>query len=120
MADASPRGKNRTRSLRRLPKSRVRVTCRRGALDLGPNVARSIVDLSLDEIQLVVKEALEPGGQVSVGLEGQTDRRPTVSVGKVVWCNPTEDGAYWADIQFEKPLPYAFVMQISWLARTGE
>jgi hypothetical protein len=109
---------NRTRNTRRLPKGSVRVTCRRGALDLGPNVAMSIVDMSAEGIRLVVKESLEPGKQVSVGLEGQTDRRPTVCIGSVVSCSPTPEGAYWAGIQFEKSLPHKFVLQISWQAGT--
>ena len=113
MSDAPPPGASRSRALRRLPKNTVRVTCRRGGLDLGPNLARSIADLSEDAIGLVVKEALEPGGQVSVGLEGQADRRPTLRVGKVVWCKPTEEGSYGARIQFETSLPYQFVLQIS-------
>jgi PilZ domain len=113
MAESSPQGKNRRRNMRRLPKSRVRVTCRRGGLDLGANLALSIVDLCEAGIRLVVKEALEPGREVSVGLEGQTHSRPTLRVGKVVWCLPTADGVYWAGVQFEKGLPYSLVLEIS-------
>jgi hypothetical protein len=89
------------------------VTCRRGALDLGPNVAVAPSDVCQSGIRLVVKQALEPGEQVSVGLEGQTHTRPTVRVGKVVWCLPTPDGAFWAGVQFEKDLPYALVLEVS-------
>ena len=78
MAEPPPSRKNRRRSLRRLPKSRVRVTCRRGGFDLGPNLAVSVVDLCEGGIRLVVMEALEPGRDVSIGLEGQTHSRPTL------------------------------------------
>ena len=62
MAELPARGKNRRRSLRRPPKNRVRVTCPRGGLDLGPNLALSVVDLCEAGIRLVVKEALEQSG----------------------------------------------------------
>ena len=113
MAEPPPSRKNRRRSLRRLPKSRVRVTCRRGGLDLGPNLAVSVVDLCEGGIRLVVMEALEPGRDVSIGLEGQTHSRPTLHIGKVVWCLPTADGVFWAGVRFEKGLPYSFVLEVS-------
>ena len=82
-------------------------------MDLGPNLAISIAEISETEIGLVVKEALEPDQEVSVGLEGQTDRRPTVRVGRVEWCLPTDDNTYCVGIKFDKSLPYSFVLQVS-------
>jgi hypothetical protein len=82
-------------------------------LDLGPNLAVSIAEISEAGITLVVKEALEPEQKVSVGLEGQTDRRPTLRVGRVEWCLPTADNTYCVGIEFDKTLPYSFVLQVS-------
>lgn len=101
------------RALRRTPKARVRVTCRPGVLDLGPNVALSVVDVGEEGILLVAKEALPPGRPVSVGLEGQSHNRPTVRVGQVVSCLPLTDGAHVIDVHFEKALPYQFLIEIS-------
>ena len=78
MAESSRPVQNRRRNMRRPSKNRVRVTCRRGGLDLGPNLGLAMVDLCEAGVRLVVKEPLEPGCAVSVGLEGQSHSRPTL------------------------------------------
>jgi PilZ domain len=113
MSDAAPPDKNRRRCRRRAPRSRVRVTCRRGGLDLGPNLALSVQDLSEAGVRLVVKEPLEPGREVSIGLEGQSHSRPILRGGVVIWCLDRPDGAYWIGVRFEKELPYTLVLELS-------
>jgi hypothetical protein len=113
MSETKPPEKNRRRCRRRPPRSRVHVTCRRGGLDLGPNLALSVLDLSEAGVRLVVKEPLDLGKEVSVGLEGQSHTRPIVRVGTVVWRLPAPDGAYCIGVRFEKALPYTFVLELS-------
>ena len=113
MHEAVPPPKNRRRVLRRPPKSRVRVTCRRGVLDLGPNLALSVVDLSEAGVRLLLNEPLEPGQLVSVGLEGQSHTRPTVRVGTVIWRLPAADGRHEVGVFFEKALPYQLVLELT-------
>lgn len=113
MSDAALPDKNRRRCRRRPPRGRVRVTCRRGGLDLGPNLALSVLDLSEAGVRLVVKTPLEPGREVSVGLEGQSHSRPILRVGAVVWCLAAADGAYCIGVRFEKELPYTLVLELS-------
>ncbi len=113
MAESPPRVQNRRRNMRRPSKKRVRVTCRRGGLDLGPNLGLAMVDLCEAGVRLVVKEPLEPGCAVSVGLEGQSHNRPTLRIGSVVWCLAAADGTYLTGVRFEKGLPYTFVLELT-------
>jgi hypothetical protein len=93
-------------SPRRLPRGSVRVYLRLGGLDVGPDLAMSLHDLSEGGAALVVKEAVEIGKEVSVGLEGQSQSRPIVRIANVVWCRPAANGAYAIGVSFQKNLPY--------------
>jgi hypothetical protein len=113
MSELTPSKKNRRRCRRRPPKSRVRVTCRRGGLDLGPNLGLTVLDVSEAGIGLLVKEDVEEGREVSIGLEGQSHSRPMVRVGIVVWRKCAADGAFVIGVRFEKALPYTFVLELT-------
>jgi PilZ domain len=93
-------------SPRRSPRGSVRAYLRLGGLDLGSDLALSLLDLSEGGAALVVKEAVEIGKEVSVGLEGQSQSRPIMRVANVVWCRPAADGAYAIGVGFQKSLPY--------------
>lgn len=105
MSETTPTPERRL-SRRRLPRGSVRAYLRLGSLDLGPDLALSLLDLSEGGAALVVKEAVERGREVSVGLEGQSHSRPIVRVGNVVWSRPAADGAYLIGVGFQKGLPY--------------
>ena len=96
----------RRRSRRRQPRGTVRVYLRLGGLDLGPNLALSLLDLSEGGAALTVNAAVEPGRVVSIGLEAQSQPRPILRIANVVWSKPAADGAYVIGVAFEKDLPY--------------
>jgi len=75
-------------------------------MDLGANLALALLDLSETGASMSVKEAMEPGREVTVGLEGQSHPRPVVCVGNVVWCKPAAGGVFTVGITFQKRLPY--------------
>ena len=106
-------------SPRRLPRSSVRAYLRLGGLDLGPDLAFSLLDLSEGGAALAVKEAVEVGKEVSIGLEGQTQRRPIVRVANVVW-SMAADGAYAIGICFQKALPYRDYIDLTQPIREAE
>ena len=64
----------RRNSRRRKPRASVRAYLRLGGLDIGPDLALSLLDLSEGGAGLLVKQAIEVGKEVSVGLEGQGTR----------------------------------------------
>ncbi len=97
----------------RPPKSAVRVSCRRGVLDMGPNLAVSLLALSQTGARLAVAEAPPTGRDVSVGLAGPTYRRPVVRVGRVVWSAPSADGTWQIGVAFHDRLPYRDLVELS-------
>jgi len=109
----------RRNSPRRLPRASVRAYLRLGGLDLGPDLALRLLDLSEGGAGLLMKEAVEVGKEVSVGLEGQTHPRPVVRVANVVW-SMAADGAYAIGICFQKALPYRDYIDLTQPIREAE
>ena len=106
MTEPNPPGRNRRLNRRRPAKHRVKVVCRANAMDLGPNLALAVLDVSETGMRLMVKDLLRPGREVSVSLEGQSIRRPLLRVADVAWCVPAADGAYCLGVSFQKRLSY--------------
>lgn len=102
--ELSPPSRERRLSPRRAAKGVLKAVCRQGTLEIGPNLALSVLDLSETGARLVVNEALEPGRRVYVNLEGALGDRPILRGGSVVWSLPTADGAFCVGVQFHKPL----------------
>ena len=113
MTEPTSAGHNRRLSRRRPAKGRVKVACRRGALDIGSNLALSLLDVSETGARLMVKQALEPGREVSIGLEGQSSIRPIPRVAVVAWCVAAADGAFCTGVIFQKRLAYRDLLELS-------
>ena len=108
----SPRRQNRRASYRRLVRRGVRVTCQRGDLGLGPDLALALLDLSENGARLAVKEPLQPGEEVELNLEGIWHRQPLRRLANVSWCAPKGDGRLEIGVRFQKGLPYAELSQL--------
>lgn len=112
MKETTPGG-NKRLSRRRVAKTSIRATLRLGGLDMGPNVGRSLVDLSESGARVTVHAALEPKQEVSLSMEGQSHSRPVVRVGRVIWCRPADEGAFLVGVAFDKRLPYAAFLELT-------
>jgi PilZ domain len=112
MSEKTNARSNRRLSQRRVAKRRVKVTCRRGALDLGANLALLLLDLSETGVRLVVSGALQPGVEVTISLEGQSRARPLIRLGNVAWCMPTEPQSFCIGVNFQKRLPYRDFLEL--------
>jgi hypothetical protein len=97
---------NRRNFLRRLASSKIKVICRKGNLDMGPNLAKAVLDISESGVRLVLKAPIEVGQYVSVSLEGVLHMRPIVCTGKVVWTAELAEGGYCVGVRLEKYLTY--------------
>ena len=108
MAERPPASSERKRrySPRRLPWGRVKATCRRSGPDADTDLAAALLDVSEAGVRMIVKDALKPGSEVSVSLQGQANTRPVLRTGKVAWSLPTTDGAYCVGIGFHKRLTH--------------
>lgn len=113
MSDVSLAHHNRRIDRRREPKRSTKVTCRKGALDLGPNVALGILDVSETGVRLRLCEAVPAHQEVAVTLEGPNHMRPLRRVGRVIWCISTIDGAYCSGVHFDKRLPYVDFVKLT-------
>jgi hypothetical protein len=109
------RDSERRNSCRRQPKQTAKITCRAGTLGLGPNIAVGFLDVSESGIQLIVKTALAPGGEVEIGLQPLGSNKPTALPARVMWSLPLADGNHCIGARFEKRLPYPFLQEIATL-----
>lgn len=97
---------NRRGSRRISPKRRIKVACR-NALDLGPNVATALLDLSETGVRLKLSRSFEKDENVTITLESPALVRTISRVGRVVWCYPAENDEFYVGVYFDKRLPYA-------------
>ena len=104
--------RNRRLNNRRPPRSGVKVTCRKGATGLGPNIARSLLDVSESGVRLLVGEVLPEKREVEVCLQAAGQAREVRVTGRVAWCVPCDGGAC-VGIQFDKRLDYATFNTVS-------
>ncbi len=109
--NVSPR--NRRLSARRHPRGRCKVTCHRGQFDLGPNLARALLDVSETGVRLVLGTDLPRRQAVLVSLEGQGHHRPVRIPGVITWSVPTAEGTFCVGVKFDKRLPYADFVRLT-------
>src|SRR5487761_1683207 len=104
---------NRRRTRRKSPKKTVKLQCRKGPWGMGPNVARTLLDLSLDGARLILATALQSGQEVALSLEGPWHVRPIAVPARVRWCAALADGSYCVGVHFEKTLPYHEIQDLA-------
>jgi hypothetical protein len=99
--------KERRSARRRGPKPTTKITCYKGSLGLGRNVAVSILDISETGVRLVVKSAFERNQEIEVGILSQHQNRPVKILANVVWCIPAADGNFCVGASFQRSLNYS-------------
>jgi hypothetical protein len=105
--------KNRRIHLRRRPKGCAKSACRRGSIDLGPNLAVRVLDVAEGGIRLVVRENIDREQEVTLTLEGLQHSRPLRIFGRVIWCVSTATNEHCIGIQFDKRLPYIDLQRLA-------
>jgi hypothetical protein len=104
--------KNRRAFPRRSPKRKAKICCYKGTLDLGTNLAVSLLDISESGVRLTVKSALDAGQEVNLTLEGVSHNRPLKSKGKIIWCVAAQDGSFCVGVRLDKYLPYQEISRL--------
>lgn len=97
---------NRRNGRRIPPRGSLRLICRKGALDLGPNLAVSVLNLSEVGALLLLSQALEPEQVVSLTLATVASGRQIQRQANVVWSEPTS-GGHRVAVRLQKVLSYA-------------
>ena len=97
---------NRRSSTRLAAKPSSRVLVRKGTLDIGPNLALKLLDVSERGIRLVLQVPVVQGQDVSIALESVAHGRPIKCRGRVVWVVETAEEEFCTGIRLDKPLEY--------------
>jgi c-di-GMP-binding flagellar brake protein YcgR len=103
--------RNRRSSMRRVPRSTVKVECRQGPCGLGKNLVVRLLDLSEGGMRLVLTTALAAKSEVEVLIFGAAQGRPLKRVANVCWCEALEDGNVCVGLEFQKRLQFSEVAQ---------
>ncbi len=91
------------------------VTCLRGVMGLGPNLAVALLDVSTTGARLVLKEALPRGEEVELNLSCTGRMRDVKTQGEVMWSIPAEGGGHVTGVQFNRNLPHADLLDVAWV-----
>jgi hypothetical protein len=98
--------------MRRPVKGRVKVTCRKGGLDLGPDLTVATLNVSETGVRLLLMAGLPRGQEVTLNLQGQDQLRPVRVLGNVAWCQP--EGEQWhVGVEFQKRLKYPDFLRLT-------
>ena len=110
----NPSCPNERRSSQRLrpANSAAHITCQRGELFLGPNVAAALVDACEGGVGILSRESLAVGERMSVSLEG-IGTGTVLRLGRVAWCAPADGGGFRAGVELDAPLEYAELVTLS-------
>lgn len=100
-------GPNRRSSIRRPPRGKARVTCLKGSLGLGRNLAKSLLDISETGARLILTAALARGDEVEVTLSSPNLPRPIRLLGNVIRSIPDGEGHFAVGVRFQKSVNYA-------------
>ena len=98
--------KNRRVSRRLVPRKGTKVTCQKGSLGLGPNLAVGVLDISESGVRLLLKAPLDVHQDVEVNLLGPGKGRPFKVLADVIWCVAAADGTFCVGARFQKALRF--------------
>jgi hypothetical protein len=101
--DAKPVDHRRLR--RKKAKRGTALTCRRGNLGLGKDLAISVQDISEDGARLLVKEEISPGTEVEITMTGVGANKRVTTLATVAWCK-VESKSFSIGVRFRDRLPY--------------
>jgi hypothetical protein len=105
--------RNRRVAPRRPARSSIKISCLKGSLGLGNNLALCALDISETGVRLVAKAALAKGQEIEVSLMGPGQSRPFKVMAEVVWCSAAADGTFCMGARFQKRLLYKDFREIA-------
>jgi hypothetical protein len=96
---------DRRRLRRKVGKRGTSLTCRKGALGLGKDIAVGLLDITEEGARLLVKEELQAGAEVEITFNGVGVNKRVVALATVVWCM-AETGHFAIGVKFRDRMPY--------------
>lgn len=104
--DTPSSGTNRRSSIRKKPRGKLRLECRRGTIGLGQNLAQSLLDLSQTGACLIVGPGLKVKDEVEIIVSSTAAPRPVKVHGTVVWCEALDASRFSIGVRFHKQISY--------------
>ena len=105
--------RNRRIHARRPAKRSTKVTCQKGAMGLGANLALALLDVAETGVRMVLRSSLEVGQEVEVTLLGPGQAKPLRQLAEVAWCVETADNRYCMGACFQGRLTFAELQSLS-------
>lgn len=99
-------GVNRRGAIRRKPKG-VEVSCQRGALGVGPDLAVTIRSISESGARLLVSEPLKAGAEVELEFRAAANPNRIRVLANIVRCKAVPGQVYCIAVRFQKRIAYA-------------
>lgn len=100
------KARNRRGSMRRRPRTSIKVECRKGDTGLNANVAVQALDISETGVRLIISEQLPLMCEVEIVVLGYGMRKSIKRGGNIRWIVNLEDGNFCVGVEFQKRLVY--------------
>ncbi len=100
------------RMVRRLVKKTTVVSCQKGLMGMGPNLATRLYDISEDGLRLILRQPLSPGEEIEVNFTAAGTSKTVTVESTVVWCSKEEKEGYCVAAKFVSPLSYEAIFHI--------
>lgn len=94
-------------------RGKAKIECRKGAAGSSSNIGQGLLDLSEKGASVIVKEAVEAGRTVELRMYPRGENKAVVILGKVIRCEPAEDGSFCLGVRFEKHLQFSDLRRLS-------
>ncbi len=104
---------NRRGSIRKKPKGKVQIECRKGVTGLGSNLALMIWDISQTGACLVAQSGLDVHDEVELLISSIGSPRKIKIHATVVWLEPLDPQRVSMGVRFHKPLTYLDMQQFT-------
>jgi hypothetical protein len=108
----NPSVRNKRLSRRLSPRGGLKANCRRGTMDLGKDIALSVLDISEEGVRLMLSEVVKGREEVCLTLSSAICTRPVKRLGTVAWSVAAADGTVCAGVRLDKRLSYAEVSRL--------
>lgn len=108
-----PQQNNRRGMVRKPPRGKVVVECRKGAMGLGPNMGLSLWDVSQTGACVVTKPGVKVKDEVELVISTTGLPRPIKMLGDVVWVDELDKERQSVGIRFHKPLGFAELSKLT-------
>lgn len=106
MENNDKKAENRRKSMRRKPRTSIKIECRKGSTGLGANLAHSLLDISETGVRLVVAHEVPPMGEMELIVSGYGMKDAIKRLANVRWQLKLENGQYCIGVEFQKRIAY--------------